>query len=325
MATGAATGAGSFSLTEIVRAIFGAGWVWKRGFHVTGASDDHHGVDFSVAPGTPVPSLTSGTVVYAENAGGGGGMYSGPYVPADNLARAKAFWINGGGNSVIVEDANGVRYSYAHLSKFGVKVGDHVNVGSFIGNSGSTGDSTGPHLHFGMYATKLQRPSTYADQVRVPTEWIDPQPFLATLAASKPSTALLGAWNNIVAFPVGHKLTAADVDTIISRLDAAHFFQSSSNLPIFQQLGENQARDKTREILSQHIGEEWSGTLEQTLQGQLFGAATDAAKGLAFDIAKIFDPMTYIRVGALIIGLGLAFTGFRWMAQTGNGTGNAVG
>ncbi len=167
---------GAMTLVEIVKTIFGAGWSWKRGFHVTGADDDHHGVDFSVALGTPVPALAAGKVVYAENAGGGGGIYSGPYTPPDNLARAQAFWIKGGGNSVIIEGANGVRYEYAHLSKFGVKVGDTVTAGQVIGDTGSTGDSTGPHLHFGMYQTKLNG---------VPTSWIDPITFLTTLAAKR--------------------------------------------------------------------------------------------------------------------------------------------
>ena len=56
---------------------------------------------------------------------------------------------NGGyGNTIIVDHGNGYASLYAHQSGFEVKEGDYVKTGQHIGNVGSTGMSTGPHLHF---------------------------------------------------------------------------------------------------------------------------------------------------------------------------------
>lgn len=52
------------------------------------------------------------------------------------------------GNYIVISHGYGFTTKYAHLSKFGVKVGDEVNKGEVIGTMGSTGYSTGPHLHF---------------------------------------------------------------------------------------------------------------------------------------------------------------------------------
>ena len=54
----------------------------------------------------------------------------------------------GYGNAVIIEHDGGVTTVYAHLSKIAVTAGDHVATGEAIGLIGSTGLSTGPHLHF---------------------------------------------------------------------------------------------------------------------------------------------------------------------------------
>lgn len=51
------------------------------------------------------------------------------------------------GNAIIVDHGNGITSLYAHLSKINVKMGDNVNNETVIGNMGSTGRSTGPHLH----------------------------------------------------------------------------------------------------------------------------------------------------------------------------------
>jgi murein DD-endopeptidase MepM/ murein hydrolase activator NlpD len=52
------------------------------------------------------------------------------------------------GNLVIVRHDNGYETRYAHLSAVAVKTGDHVDAGTQVGNVGTTGYSTGPHLHF---------------------------------------------------------------------------------------------------------------------------------------------------------------------------------
>ncbi len=83
----------------------------------------HNGVDFSLVEGTPVRSTWEGTVTYAG-------------------------WNDAGyGNLVIVQNGDWTMY-YAHLSGFSVGVGQEVQTGTVLGLSGSTGWSTGPHLHY---------------------------------------------------------------------------------------------------------------------------------------------------------------------------------
>ncbi|MGP3967943.1 M23 family metallopeptidase [Streptomyces sp. 6N223] len=92
-----------------------AGSMWSSGYHT--------GVDFPVATGTPVVSIGSGEVVSA----GDGGAY---------------------GNEVVILHPDGHYSQYAHLSSISVGVGQQVASGEQIGLSGSTGNVTGPHLHF---------------------------------------------------------------------------------------------------------------------------------------------------------------------------------
>ena len=86
---------------------------------------DHFGIDFDAPVGTPVHAAQDGRVI--EVTGG---------------------WAGGFGNSILVSHGGGVTTRYAHLSRIGVSVGDQVSQGQEIGNSGNTGFSTGPHLHF---------------------------------------------------------------------------------------------------------------------------------------------------------------------------------
>jgi murein DD-endopeptidase MepM/ murein hydrolase activator NlpD len=69
----------------------------------------------------------------------------------DNGVVVFAGWDGGYGNKIIVDHQNGYRTIYAHLSSINVNVGQTVPRGSKIGNMGSTGDSTGVHLHFEVY------------------------------------------------------------------------------------------------------------------------------------------------------------------------------
>jgi murein DD-endopeptidase MepM/ murein hydrolase activator NlpD len=290
----------ALSLQGIITAVFGSGWTFIRGFDPSPTG--HHGWDIANKIGTPIPNLISGTVVFAGFAGGGGDGYVHTYRAADNISAASEWWATGGGNTVEVQDANGVVYQYAHMSAFNVHVGDKVGIGSILGSVGDTGNATGPHLHFAVIDTVGGK------------KWIDPQSILAGLASTG-GFNWLGAWDNAVSFPVGHILTQADVDTIIARLDAVHFFQATNGIPGLQQLTENNARDTTRSILLSHVGQAWNTTLEQQLQQQLFGAATAAISNPAQDLAnlagKVFDPNTYIHMGALIIGVVIAFYGLK--------------
>jgi murein DD-endopeptidase MepM/ murein hydrolase activator NlpD len=92
-----------------------AGAMWSSGYHT--------GVDFIAAMGTSVKAVGAGTVVSAG--------WSGSY-----------------GNEVVIRHADGKYSQYAHLSQLSVSSGQSVTAGQSIGLSGSTGNSTGPHLHF---------------------------------------------------------------------------------------------------------------------------------------------------------------------------------
>ncbi|MGA5179830.1 transglycosylase family protein [Streptomyces pseudogriseolus] len=92
-----------------------AGSSWSKGYHT--------GVDFPVPTGTPVKSVGAGTVVAAG-------------------------WEGSFGYQVVVRHSDGRYSQYAHLSAISVKDGQSVGAGQRIGRSGSTGNSSGPHLHF---------------------------------------------------------------------------------------------------------------------------------------------------------------------------------
>ncbi|MCR2822728.1 M23 family metallopeptidase [Lederbergia panacisoli] len=82
---------------------------------------------------------------------------------ADNGIVVEAGWNNGGyGNKIVINHQNGYRTVYAHLSKISVSVGQRVEKGSAIGVMGSTGNSTGTHLHFEVYQNgQLRNPLSY--------------------------------------------------------------------------------------------------------------------------------------------------------------------
>jgi murein DD-endopeptidase MepM/ murein hydrolase activator NlpD len=84
----------------------------------------HAGIDLLSPTGVPVGAARSGRVVYAGRREGGWGI------------------------EVTIAHGGGVRTIYAHLSATAVSVGDRVAGGAMIGRVGSTGDATGPHLHF---------------------------------------------------------------------------------------------------------------------------------------------------------------------------------
>lgn len=99
----------------------------------------HTGIDFRAPTGAPARAVSAGTVITAE--------YHGGY-----------------GNMVDISHGNGVVTRYGHLSKIAVKVGEKVAAGDRIGNVGSTGRSTGPHLHY---------------EIRIGGEAIDPMRYLS--------------------------------------------------------------------------------------------------------------------------------------------------
>jgi len=83
----------------------------------------HEGVDIAVEFGTPVSSTADGLVIYAA-----------PHA--------------GYGNLVIIYHSNGITSRYGHLSRISAEAGQRIKRGDQIGNAGSTGRSTGPHVHY---------------------------------------------------------------------------------------------------------------------------------------------------------------------------------
>ena len=83
----------------------------------------HEGIDIAVPTGTPVHAAASGSVIYAA-------------------------WMTGYGNLVVLDHGNGLATAYAHNSSLLVSLGQRVSQGQAISLSGSTGNSTGPHVHF---------------------------------------------------------------------------------------------------------------------------------------------------------------------------------
>lgn len=94
---------------------------------VTGRVRPHNGMDLAAAQGTPVIAASDGEVVHSGRRGS---------------------W----GNLVVLRHDHGIETRYAHLASInGLAVGDHVSKGDRIGGVGTTGLSTGPHLHFEVY------------------------------------------------------------------------------------------------------------------------------------------------------------------------------
>ncbi|MBF0519086.1 MAG: M23 family metallopeptidase [Nitrospirae bacterium] len=113
----------------------GFGW---RTHPMSGRSEYHTGVDLPMSPGSSVRATADGIVVYAD-------------------------WSSGNGRLVILEHGFGFTTCYAHNSEIAVKVGQMVKRGDVIAYSGSTGNSTGPHVHYEVWKDNVP---------------IDPQPFL---------------------------------------------------------------------------------------------------------------------------------------------------
>lgn len=95
----------------------------------------HNAIDIAAPIGTAVTAALSGIVLDTGNTDRVGGCYS-------------------FGKWVMLVHGNGISTLYAHLSDIDVMKGQSVNTGQIIGLSGMTGYATGPHLHFGVYATE---------------------------------------------------------------------------------------------------------------------------------------------------------------------------
>jgi len=87
---------------------------------------------------------------------------SGSVLAADNGRVTLAGWDGDYGKAVVIDHGNGMQTLYGHLSTINVKVGDVVEQGKKIGVKGSTGDSTGVHLHFEVHQNgRVQNPMRF--------------------------------------------------------------------------------------------------------------------------------------------------------------------
>lgn len=123
-----------------------SGFSYNRLHPVLGYRRPHLGVDYAAPSGTPVVSVGDGTVIFSG-------------------------WGGGGGNTIKVKHNQNIVTYYLHLRKRNVSVGDHVDQGQLIGEVGSTGISTGPHLDY-----RIQINGKFVDPVSADIPTSEPLP-----------------------------------------------------------------------------------------------------------------------------------------------------
>ena len=127
---------------------FRAEWPITQGYGEKITSSFHTGIDYGCPLNTPILASADGVVMFAA-------------------------WENTGyGNAVIIQHDDGRATLYAHLSDISVSVGSTVRQGELLGHSGSTGKSTGPHLHFEA-RTKWWDYSSFFDPMTLPLSCVD--------------------------------------------------------------------------------------------------------------------------------------------------------
>ncbi|HZW27737.1 MAG TPA: M23 family metallopeptidase [Trueperaceae bacterium] len=131
---------GSQSFVYPLRGTLSSGFGW-RDVSVNG-NRYHAGVDWAAPTGTPVRAARDGVVV-------------------------RAGWWSTYGNAVAIDHGDGSETRYAHLSAVHVRAGDVVRQGDVVGLVGSTGASTGPHLHFELrFGAQAVDPLGYLEEPR---------------------------------------------------------------------------------------------------------------------------------------------------------------
>jgi murein DD-endopeptidase MepM/ murein hydrolase activator NlpD len=130
----------------------------QRRSPMRGASRNHKGLDIRGAVGTPI------------------------YATANAIV-GRAQWVRGYGKYVELEHGNSIETRYGHMSALNVVAGQRVRKGDIIGYMGSTGRSTGSHLHY---------------EVRIGGEAVNPSSFLSTIAA-QPAFVLAQPANQLIA------------------------------------------------------------------------------------------------------------------------------
>lgn len=142
---------------------------------VLGYTRPHYGVDYAAASGTPIYAAGEGRISFAGIKGGYGKV-------------------------VEINHAGGIKTLYAHMSKIAKnsKVGTYVRQGTYIGNVGSTGLSTGPHLHFGVY--RSNKPINPLGQIRTARSELSGKNKIAFKKFANKAKSDLEAFVNSVSF-----------------------------------------------------------------------------------------------------------------------------
>ena len=134
-----------YDAPEFITASGSGEYIWPvDGGYISSHQGDgrnHKGIDIAAPYGTPIYAAASGTVT---DAGTG--------------------WNGGYGNCIVIENDDGNVTVYAHQAELAAEVGDYIEAGQLIGYVGSTGDSTGNHLHF---------------EIRKDGKYLDPENFVA--------------------------------------------------------------------------------------------------------------------------------------------------
>ena len=157
----------------------------------------HLGIDYAAPRGTPIMAAGKGTVIYA--------------------GRSRGY-----GNLIKIRHSDGYVTLYAHQKAFrkGIRTGVHVKKGQVIGYVGSTGLSTGPHLHFGLY--KNGRAINPAGSVQVTTKKLAGKERKAFMAEKEKLDQLLQVALANPSIPEGHAKT----------IDKACYIDPESCLPV---------------------------------------------------------------------------------------------
>jgi murein DD-endopeptidase MepM/ murein hydrolase activator NlpD len=150
----------SINPVEIMKFSSGYG---NRNAPTRGASRNHKGIDIPGPVGTPIYATADGTV-------------------------GRAQWVGGYGKYVEINHGNAVQTRYGHLSAMNVSPGQRIRKGDILGYMGSTGRSTGSHLHY---------------EVRIAGEAINPIAFLAPLNGDSSRSNLLLASNTTDSKAIG--------------------------------------------------------------------------------------------------------------------------
>jgi len=206
----------------------------------------HRGVDIASPLGSRLDAPVSGKVIKAGDAKANGMSWT--Y-----------------GNLVVVQDDSGVKHIMAHMDKVVAKIGDYVQAGTQIGTVGSTGNSTGPHVHYEQNTAngKLIDPTSYVNQVRSGKVSVSPSSGVSTVdngqqAIDQAKSDLLGLQKDVL----NTKDTIDNLNELLVKSNVAYYNHlidgvdrsiKKSNILANQQLEHSQAYRDELEKETKHL------------------------------------------------------------------------